>query len=226
MELIADGLLIAAAATAALYCWVLSRRLNALKSLDSGLGGAIASLSRQVDETRASLSEVKTASREQSRDLRDLTDRAEVATQKLEAALAVAETRETSADIHDLKSSASPERPRMRSPARAGTAAEAVRAWAGSNPSGRLRDKLTASLEEGTSPLDSDGTDAARRPSKQANDRPIGNTSEMPLEATQPSAATLPSIQRDPEPNRDTGRDEARSALIARLRSVAAGASQ
>ncbi|MEM9429763.1 MAG: hypothetical protein AAGA32_09735 [Pseudomonadota bacterium] len=222
MELIADGLLIAAAATAALYCWVLSRRLNALKSLDSGLGGAIASLSRQVDETRASLSEVKTASREQSRDLRSLTDRAEVATKKLEEALAAAETRETSADIHDLKTQAPTDRSRLRSQARTGTAAQAVRAWAGSNPSGRLRDKLTANLEAGPSPTDGDGTDALSPQSAEAPERPVASRSEPP----QPSAARLPSIQTGSEPARDPGRDEARSALIARLRSVAAGASQ
>ncbi len=88
MELIADGLLIAAAATAALYCWVLSRRLTALRNLDKGLGGAIASLSTQVEETRASLSEAKAATHEQTKELRDLTARAEVAAGRLEMMLA------------------------------------------------------------------------------------------------------------------------------------------
>ena len=75
MELIADGLLIAGAMTAALYCWVLSRRLNAFKSMDKGLGGAIAGLSARVEQTRSSLSDTKAT----ARDLAALPARAEAA---------------------------------------------------------------------------------------------------------------------------------------------------
>lgn len=88
MELIADGMLIAAAATAALYCWILSRRLNALRDLDKGLGGAIAGLSAQVDETRASLADAKSVTHTRSRELGELTARAEIAAGRLEMLLA------------------------------------------------------------------------------------------------------------------------------------------
>lgn len=55
MEMIADGLLIAGALAAALYCWILSIRLKGLKGLDDGLGAAISTLSTQVDEMRRTL---------------------------------------------------------------------------------------------------------------------------------------------------------------------------
>jgi len=63
MELIADALLIAGAVGAALYCRTLAQRLGALSSLDTGLGAAIAALSRQVDELRASLEELRRPTR-------------------------------------------------------------------------------------------------------------------------------------------------------------------
>ena len=44
MDVIMDGLMIAGASFAGVYCWVLSSRVRALKSLDSGLGGAIVQL--------------------------------------------------------------------------------------------------------------------------------------------------------------------------------------
>ncbi|QHQ36807.1 hypothetical protein [Algicella marina] len=88
MELIADGLLIAAAGTAALYCYVLSRRLSALKDLDKGLGNAIAGLSAQVDETRKSLASAKSSAATQSREMRTLTERAEAAAARLDMMLA------------------------------------------------------------------------------------------------------------------------------------------
>ncbi|MEO0912205.1 MAG: hypothetical protein AAFY59_04345 [Pseudomonadota bacterium] len=103
MELIADGLLIAAAGTAALYCWVLSRRLTALNDLDKGLGGAIASLSAQVDETRASLAAAKSATRDQSREMQDLTRRAEAAAAKLEMILAAVQERKSGEAPGDAK---------------------------------------------------------------------------------------------------------------------------
>jgi hypothetical protein len=88
MELIADGLLIAGALGAALYCRSLSQRLNRLKDLDSGLGAAIAALSRQVDELREQLASVKTMAGDQTRELVTLTARAEMAAGRLELLLA------------------------------------------------------------------------------------------------------------------------------------------
>ncbi len=87
MEFIADGLLIAAAGTAALYCWVLSRKLNDLRNLDKGLGGAIASLSTQVEDTRVSLTEAKESTQARTKQLAELTTRAELAAQRLENVL-------------------------------------------------------------------------------------------------------------------------------------------
>ncbi|MEM8741700.1 MAG: hypothetical protein AAGE13_09405 [Pseudomonadota bacterium] len=62
MALIADGLVIAAALTAAVYCMVLSRRIRRLASLDGGLGQAIAQLNRQVDGMQEALGAAKRAS--------------------------------------------------------------------------------------------------------------------------------------------------------------------
>ncbi len=106
MELIADGLLMAGAFSAALYCWVLSRRLKGLKNLESGLGGAIATLSRQVDETRASLAEAKAATGATTRELSEATARAEIAAGRLELLLASLhenEGEQTPARDHVLK---------------------------------------------------------------------------------------------------------------------------
>jgi hypothetical protein len=88
MDLIADALLIAGAAGAAAYCMVLSKRLNALRNLDSGLGAAIAALSRQVDEMRGSLESAKALTGDQNRNLSQLTARAEMAAGRLELLLA------------------------------------------------------------------------------------------------------------------------------------------
>jgi hypothetical protein len=88
MEMIADALLIAGAGAAALYCRVLAGRLQALKNLDSGLGAAIAGLSRQVDEMKVSLDAAKAVSGDQSRSLSQLTSRAEMAAGRLELLLA------------------------------------------------------------------------------------------------------------------------------------------
>ncbi len=88
MELIADGLLIAGAAGAALYCRALAKRLAKLKDLDSGLGAAIAALSRQVDELRASLEQAKEMSGGQTQELAQLAARAEMAAGRLELLLA------------------------------------------------------------------------------------------------------------------------------------------
>lgn len=88
MALIADGLLIAAALTAAAYCMVLARRVQALSSLDRGLGAAIAQLSTQVESMQEALAAAKRASGASVRDLRTLTARAEMAAGRLELLLA------------------------------------------------------------------------------------------------------------------------------------------
>lgn len=61
MDLIADGLLIATALTAALYCLVLSRRLRRLTDAESGVGPQIGELSRALEETRAAVTQTRSS---------------------------------------------------------------------------------------------------------------------------------------------------------------------
>jgi hypothetical protein len=88
MDLFVDGLLIAATLFAGAYCWVLSRRVQALKSLDSGLGGAIVTLTRQIELARATLEEARAGSRETRQDLAQLVARAEAAGAQLRLLIA------------------------------------------------------------------------------------------------------------------------------------------
>lgn len=91
MDLIMDGLLTAATLFAGAYCWVLAGRVRALKSLDGGLGGAIVTLTRQIELARATLDEARGASRETRQDLSQLTARADAAAAQLRLLLAAIE---------------------------------------------------------------------------------------------------------------------------------------
>ncbi|MEL6125665.1 MAG: hypothetical protein AAGJ92_11770 [Pseudomonadota bacterium] len=95
MELLADGLLLFAAFAAAIYCATLARRMRALAALDSGLGGAIATLSRQVDEMRRSLTEAKAVAGASTTELTGVTRRAEAAAERLELLIAALNERDT-----------------------------------------------------------------------------------------------------------------------------------
>lgn len=99
MTLIADGLIITAALTAAIYCMILARRIQRLTSLDRGLGQAIAELSRQVTGMQEALGAAKRASGASQRDLRSLTARAEMAAGRLELLLASLHDAEGAAPI-------------------------------------------------------------------------------------------------------------------------------
>ncbi|MEQ8751581.1 MAG: hypothetical protein RIC52_17575, partial [Amphiplicatus sp.] len=59
MDLVTDFLLLAASATACLYCFVLSRRLKGLTSAKDGLGAGIAALSQSANEMKSAVSETK-----------------------------------------------------------------------------------------------------------------------------------------------------------------------
>lgn len=59
MELIADGLLIATALTAGLYCLVLSRRLRKLGDSETGIAQQIKLLNSALEETKSALSETR-----------------------------------------------------------------------------------------------------------------------------------------------------------------------
>ncbi len=93
MALIADILLVAGALGAAFYCMVLARRLRRFNNLESGMGGAIAVLSAQVDDMTRALEGARKSARSSSASLGDLTDRAEGVAQRLELLVA---------SLHDL----------------------------------------------------------------------------------------------------------------------------
>lgn len=94
MTLVADGLMIAAAMVAAVYCLVLSARIRRLRETEGGLGGAIAALSRQVEGMQGALGEAKRVSGASARELRELVARAEMAAGRLELLLAALHDRD------------------------------------------------------------------------------------------------------------------------------------
>jgi len=93
MEMIADILLVAGAFGAALYCYVLALRVKQLQTLESGMGGAIAVLSAQVDDLTRALEQARGAADNQAKALDDLTRRGESVAGRLELLLA---------SMHDL----------------------------------------------------------------------------------------------------------------------------
>lgn len=93
MRLVADLMLMAGALGAALYCLILSRRLQKLASLDSGLGQAIAVLSAQVADMSRALEVAKSTAQTARGDLERATAQAKDSTRKLELLLA---------SLHDL----------------------------------------------------------------------------------------------------------------------------
>lgn len=84
MELIADILLGGGAIGAGFFCYMLSRRLRAFGTLETGMGGAIAVLSAQVDDMTRALEQARDAAGVSSRTLSELTERAETAARRLE----------------------------------------------------------------------------------------------------------------------------------------------
>lgn len=88
MELIANILIAAGAGAATFYCFVLSRRLRQFTDLESGMGAAVAKLSRQVDQLNRALKDAQsTADRAQSQ-VSSQTKRAEDVSRRLELMLA------------------------------------------------------------------------------------------------------------------------------------------
>lgn len=102
MTLITDGLLLAAAVFAGAYCFVLSRRLRALRDLDSGLGAAIMQMTRSLEDARRALEEAKATSRDGNKELKDLIIRAEAASGQLRILLSA--TRDLGATRSPVKS--------------------------------------------------------------------------------------------------------------------------
>ena len=88
MNLISDVLLSAGAFGAAIYCFVLSARLKKLTALESGMGGAIAVLSVQVDDMTKALQKAGGAANGSAASLDGLATRAEAAAARIELLLA------------------------------------------------------------------------------------------------------------------------------------------
>jgi hypothetical protein len=93
MQLIADILLASGAFGAAIYCYILARRLKKLQTLETGMGGAIAVLSAQVDDMTRALEKARGAADQQAKSLATLTERGEGVAVRLELLLA---------SMHDL----------------------------------------------------------------------------------------------------------------------------
>ncbi|MCB1354246.1 MAG: hypothetical protein KDK03_16075 [Rhodobacteraceae bacterium] len=77
MELLMNGLLMAATLFAGGYCWVLSRRVKDLKSLDKGLGAAIVTLTRQIELARTTLEESRNKEKVGRKELQSLITKAQ-----------------------------------------------------------------------------------------------------------------------------------------------------
>ena len=93
MYLIADILLVAGAVGAGLYCHVLSRRLRQFTNLETGVGGAVAALSAQVDDLAKSVTAAQTTAQASVDRLAEVSGRAEKAARQLELLVA---------SLHDL----------------------------------------------------------------------------------------------------------------------------
>lgn len=93
MQLIADILLLSGALGATVYCVVLSRRLKRFADVETGVGGAIAALSMQVEQMTDALGAAQHSARASSQSLDSLTGRAEEVARRLELLVA---------SMHDL----------------------------------------------------------------------------------------------------------------------------
>lgn len=100
MSLIADALLISGAFAAAIYCWVLSRRLRGLENMDKGVGGAIASLNEQVGEMKIALRATQSVTGESVSNLQMSTKKAEKVARRLEDYLSELDDLGVTAPIH------------------------------------------------------------------------------------------------------------------------------
>ncbi|MEQ8900961.1 MAG: hypothetical protein RID11_10175 [Roseovarius sp.] len=93
MDLIADILLVAGALGAGFYCYILARRLSRFNDLETGVGGAVAVLSAQVDDLTRTLHAAQTTASDSTQSLDGLTERAESVAKRLELLVA---------SMHDL----------------------------------------------------------------------------------------------------------------------------
>ncbi|MEC9196149.1 MAG: hypothetical protein VX974_00965 [Pseudomonadota bacterium] len=88
MDFLADIILGAGALGAGFYCFILARRVRSLNDLENGVGGAVAALSKQVEDLNTTLVAAKGAADNSNTSLTELTGRAENVTRKLELMMA------------------------------------------------------------------------------------------------------------------------------------------
>ena len=93
MHIFADIIFGFGAFGAGLYCFILGRRLAKFNDLDTGIGGAVALLSAQVDALKKTLTQAQNTAFESTTSLSVLTERAEVVAKSLELMIA---------SMHDL----------------------------------------------------------------------------------------------------------------------------
>lgn len=98
MSLIADIMLAIGAFLAAAYCFILSRRLARFTNLEGGMGSAVAMLSMQVDDLNKTLQRAHVGARTSTRELGQLTTRAEAAADRLELMMAALHETQPRAD--------------------------------------------------------------------------------------------------------------------------------
>ncbi|WP_298258922.1 hypothetical protein [uncultured Litoreibacter sp.] len=88
MNFLSDILLGFGAIAAAIYCFVLSRKLSNLKGLDQDLGSAIAVLSGQVDEMTKALASAQNTASDSAQQLEARTAAATQVSERLELMIA------------------------------------------------------------------------------------------------------------------------------------------
>ncbi|WP_411819878.1 hypothetical protein ABFZ85_14565 [Hyphococcus formosus] len=74
MEMIVNFMLLAASGAATFYCFILSRKLEALKNTEKGLGATIATMSHTVDQARSTVTLAKESSAQSINELKPLID--------------------------------------------------------------------------------------------------------------------------------------------------------
>lgn len=72
MEMIINFMLLAASGAATFYCFILSRKLEALKSTEKGIGATIATMSHTVDQARSTVTLAKESSAQSIAELKPL----------------------------------------------------------------------------------------------------------------------------------------------------------
>lgn len=93
MSYASDILLGAGTIGVIVWCVILARRIGNINDLDKGVGGAIAVLSQQVDDMTKALAAAQVAASASGASIREVTERAESVSQRLELLIAA---------LHDL----------------------------------------------------------------------------------------------------------------------------